>query len=212
MEISREHLEYLLQASDLSQAPAALRALRAGAPLDISPNATDGQGLRATYARRIDVLDSKKSAHACQLVVSIKEFCKRMQGAHSVTFLTLKPPAEHEFLIFWCPADDSLVGCQKTVSQLAVSAQRWLELWADPIPLERVQQVWQSIQTGARRAGCERVRLSREGPIFFFLNQQWAEFVCPPLRLVSALLEHLQIQDDGQFLDIKVSPGPVGAD
>ena len=129
MEISREHLESLLQASDLAQAPAALQALRAGALLEISPNASDGQMLRNTYGQRIDHLAAKKSAHAQQLLTSTKEFCKRMQGPHSVTFLTLKPPAEHEFLIFWCPADDSLVGCQRTISRTAVSAQRWHELW-----------------------------------------------------------------------------------
>ena len=199
MELSREHLEHLLQTSDLLQAPAALEALRAGATLENSANATDGQELRNTYARRADRLASKKSAHALQLVASMEEFCKRMQGPHPVTFLILKPPAEHEFLIFWCPADDSLVGCQKTIAQTAVSKQRWEELWADPIPLESVQRFWSAVQADAESAGSEKAKVSREGQILLWCNQEWIELVCVPPRLATALLDYLGRQRDAEI-------------
>lgn len=199
MEMSREHLEHLLQASDLLQAPAALQALRAGAPLEISANATDGQELRNTYGRRADRLAGNQSPHALQLVASMEEFCKRMQGPHRVTFLILKPPVEHEFLIFWCPADNSLVGCQKTIAQTAVSAQRWAELWADPIPRESVQQFWSAVQADAESAGCEKVKLAREGQILLWCNQEWTELVCVPPRLERALLDYLGLQHDAEI-------------
>ena len=196
MEIKREHLEHLLQASKLLQAGPALQALRAGAPLANAGNAVDGLELRNTYCLRADRLSGKKSEHARQLVASMEEFCASAGGP--ITFLTVKPPAEHEFLIFWCPADDTLVGCQKTVGRDAVSAQRWEELWGDPIPLETVQRMWEVLRGEVRRAGMETVRISRQGEIV------WSEKVSVHPRLVAALLDYLQIRDDSPEVQVRI--------
>lgn len=195
MEISREHLEHLLEASQLLQAPAALQALRAGASLANSGNAVDGLELRNTYCLRADRMSEKRSEHARQLVASMEEFCRSKGGP--VTFLTVKPAAEHEFLIFWCPSDDSLVGCQKTVGRDAVSAERWEELWGEPIPLERVEGILEILRAEVRRTGCQTVRISRRGLI------ECTEAVQVHPRLVTALLNYLQVDDPSEVVELR---------
>ena len=196
MEISREHLEHLLQASHLLQAAAALEALRAGATVESSGNAVDGLELRNTYCLRADRLSEKKSEHARQLVASMEEFCRSRGGP--ITFLTVKPAAEHEFLIFWCPSDDTLVGCQKTVGRDAVSARRWDELWGDPIPLETVQRMLELLREEVQRTGCETVRFSRKGLI------EWTERLEVHPRLVGALLSYLQVDDPSEVVEVRI--------
>ncbi len=123
--------ERLVQ-SALSQAAAAVAALdEHGAERETT--IVRGTGLFDTYTVRERVLASKLGGHAAQLRTSVSELLAGLATRQSETFHVVHiphPPAEHKFLVFVSNADGQPVGCFRTVSQLAVSPQRWDELWA----------------------------------------------------------------------------------
>ena len=67
--------------------------------------------------------------HATQLAVAVGELLPNLESRDTAKLYTLSGPSEYEFVIFLSDDETSVLGCLKTVSKLAVSSERWEELW-----------------------------------------------------------------------------------
>ncbi len=86
--------------------------------------------LRRAYALRLERLRSKTGAHAAQLTRSTKELVDRLSGIERVKVAFVRGSGEHEFLVFRDPDAVASIGVLRVASKLAVSSERWEQLWS----------------------------------------------------------------------------------
>ncbi len=121
-----------LTASDLSQSAAALDALRANAACRGGERPIACADLGTIYAGRLEHLRRFGDAYPIQLADSVEEFVRNLEGANSSHALCyrVQPPFEFGFIVFISAENGKVLGCLKTASKTAVSAERWREIWA----------------------------------------------------------------------------------
>jgi hypothetical protein len=124
-----EELLNALAASGLREASGAMKLLRDGGQLDVHDGASC-DGLLATYEVRLHHVRSMPSKHAHRLAEATSEFVSNLERYRPGTgqWLEVGGSQEVRYLIFRLD-DGRLLACLPTVSQLAVSPERWAELW-----------------------------------------------------------------------------------
>ena len=86
--------------------------------------------LRRIYLLRLKRLRSKAGAHAAQLARSTEELVSRLGEIERVEVAFVRGSAEHEFLVFCDPDAHAPVGVLRVVGKLAVTSERWEQLWS----------------------------------------------------------------------------------
>jgi hypothetical protein len=130
--MTSEELIKKLEQSEFSAAKDAIVALE-----NCSPTLNEGfvscSELLDIYKVRLNHLSNMSSLHAQQLAGSTKEFvtCLATIGEERAQIITINPDEEVSFLIFLL-SSGKLLGCLKTISKLAVTEERWEQLWAKP--------------------------------------------------------------------------------
>jgi hypothetical protein len=124
-----EELLDALAASGLREAGGALQLLRDGGQLDVHDGASC-DGLLATYEVRLRHVRSMPSEHAHRLAEATSEFVSNLQRYRPGTgqWLEVQGNQEAHYLIFRLE-DGRVLACLPAVSRLAVSPERWAELW-----------------------------------------------------------------------------------
>jgi hypothetical protein len=117
-----------LSRSNLASAKEAALALASGWDLS-RPHVAEASDLRLTYGIRLDHLRSMSGAHAAQLADAVAELLPNLDSRDVAKLYTISGPSEYEFVVFLSDDATFVLGCLKTVSQLAVSPERWEALW-----------------------------------------------------------------------------------
>ena len=129
----RARLREGISASKLSQSSAALDALRADCACRGSERTVACEHLRSIYTDRLEHLRRYDTVHPKQLANSVEEFLRNLEraGRAQAVCYEIETPVEFKIIVFVSAEKRDVLGCLKTVSKIAVSPERWREIWGD---------------------------------------------------------------------------------
>ena len=123
-----------LLASDLHEAGSAISLLRGEGRVEAHQPAVTCADLLTTYEIRLRHIRAMSSEHAQRLAAATSEFLSNLERhrAKAGRWITIAGSGEVQFNILRLE-EGQLLGCLPIVSKLAVSSERWAEVWAGDV-------------------------------------------------------------------------------
>ena len=132
-----EDLVIALKESDLKLAEEVLAKIENegwGMAREFSTQQVACKELLTTYQIRNSGLTARSSAHARQLHESVNELLANLEKQIDKSCLINEVVGDeaHDYIVFYEPKQNMVLGLLKTYSRLDVSEERWNEIWAAP--------------------------------------------------------------------------------